>query len=112
MNAKEGPPKRTIQSIRIVDELVWMDDRIHELEDQVEILKKYARWTLWASGDWCNSVDGGDLQDSAEGMGLIKETQMTEPCGDRCACADVYGLDEFPVTCYRYVDWMEESEDA
>lgn len=85
--------------------------RVEQLENQVDILKKYARWTFWASDDWCDNLDGADIQEKAEKMGLIKETQMAEPCGDRCACADVYGLDEFPVTCYRYVDWLEEADD-
>lgn len=49
------------------------------------------------------SFQGGDadaatIQELGVAHGLLSETTATEPCGERCACAEV---NEFPMTCYR-----------
>ena len=88
-------------------------DRIRELEVERDLLIKWFKWTMWTEGDWSGSIDGADLQDQAEKMGLIKMVTQEKPCrDDGCMCAEVYGTDEFPVECFVYADWLkEESED-
>jgi hypothetical protein len=44
-------------------------------------------------------VDGGTIQDYAEQCGLLVRVEVTEPCGERCWCAE-YG--DFPQRCLRY----------
>lgn len=44
-------------------------------------------------------LEGGDVQERAVAAGLLVPTEMREPCGDNCACADVT---DFPTTCYRF----------
>ena len=61
-------------------------------------------------GKWClkelrgenigNDLDGGAAQDKAEELGLLIRVTVTEPCGDRCFCAD---YDDFPTECLRLV---------
>ena len=46
-------------------------------------------------------VDGFDVQDWGEQLGLLKPVEATAPCGEGCYCAEYYG--EFPATCYRLV---------
>lgn len=81
--------------------------KVAELEDRVERLSRFFRWVMWAGGDWCNDVDGADLQEQAESLELIEWVTRDEPCCERCACAEVYGEDEFPVQCYKYAQWLE-----
>jgi hypothetical protein len=86
-----------------------MECRITELEARIELLTKFFKGVMWGcGGEWCDNLDGGDLQDMAEQQGLIVQTTMHEPCGEICACADVMGSDGFPLTCYRYVEWLEK----
>lgn len=51
--------------------------------------------------DWPDygAIEGWDLQEIALRHGLLKPVEVTEPCGENCACAE-YG-DEFPMTCYK-----------
>ena len=48
-------------------------------------------------------IDGGWLQDKAEGLGLLSSVEVTEPCGDGCKCVE-YG--EFPQDCLRETDYL------
>lgn len=47
--------------------------------------------------DVAECFDHGDIQDMLEKYGIILPLQVTEPCGDACACAE-WG---FPASCYR-----------
>lgn len=47
------------------------------------------------------NLDGGDLQEMAVKHGVLEERQVTQPCGEGCACAAVT---EFPTTCYFVAD--------
>ena len=67
-----------------------------------EALEAFFKAVMWQDG-WCNSIDGADLQDLAEAKGLIQLREISEPCCEICACAEIYSEDEFPVQCYRYV---------
>ena len=72
---------------------------------------------LAALGGWClatlrkdnDDIDGGDLQDKAEQLGLLTQVEATEPCGEHCICASVA---EFPMICYRLSEgartWLEK----
>lgn len=44
-------------------------------------------------------ADGGTIQELGEQYGLLKETEMQEPCGEACMCREC-GAD-FPTNCYR-----------
>ncbi len=46
-------------------------------------------------------VDGGTIQDIAVELGVLQVVEVTEPCGDHCACAEV---GDFPLSCYRVFD--------
>ena len=71
-----------------------------ERAEQHQALIAFFKWAMWQEGDWCGAIDGADLQDKAEELGLIEKTIVNEPCCEQCACAEVWG--EFPVECYRY----------
>jgi hypothetical protein len=43
-------------------------------------------------------IDGGWLQERATELGVLIPVAVTEPCGERCDCADLGGI---PGTCYR-----------
>jgi hypothetical protein len=64
----------------------------------LEILK------AWPHG----GVDGFDLQDIAEKHGLLIPVRRTEPCGESCACYEMYGAEEFKggLPCYRHAEWL------
>ena len=79
-------------AIALVEQLPDDDAR----EREVAELRKFAQLIMQAWQD--GGIDGGDLQDIAIGCGLLKPTEMTEPCGEVCICAEV---DDFPATCYR-----------
>lgn len=53
----------------------------------------------------CDYVDGSDLQFIAEKHGLLKQVEMTVPCGDACACLDYCSPGEV-VECYRH-EWKK-----
>jgi hypothetical protein len=82
---------------------VAMAEEIEDLQAKVERLERledFARWVIRGGNcdQWCDDLDGGDIQDKAEELGLIVPVEVTEPCGDNCACAEWAG---FPVTCFR-----------
>lgn len=78
------------------------------MSDKYEALRKFAKWVMWTEGDWCGNIDGADIQDKAEELGLIELYTATEPCCDWCMCAEVY--DDFPVQCYRYTSLLEDDD--
>jgi hypothetical protein len=43
------------------------------------------------------SFDGWEIQDTARKHGLMTHHEVSEPCGEGCACAEF----EFPGECYR-----------
>ena len=87
-------------------------EEIKELQVERDLLIKWFKWTMWTEGDWSGNIDGGDLQDQAEKMGLIKMVTQEKPCrDDGCMCAEVCGTDEFPVECFVYADWLKEESE-
>lgn len=77
---------------------------IEALEFERDTLRTFAQHIMqsWPCGD----VDGGDLQDKAVELGLLKLTEPAprEPCGEGCECAQNCSADEFEsgeVQCYR-----------
>ena len=68
---------------------------------------QYAAFGRWALEQHCNDgepsdVDGDDLQDKAVELGLLVYVPVTEPCGERCWCAEFHG--EFPCECLRLAE--------
>lgn len=61
-------------------------------------LEKFGLVVLEESREDLGDLDGGFLQDTAEELGLLVRTTVTEPCRASCRCVD-YG---FPVDCLRY----------
>lgn len=80
-----------------------------ERAEYTKKLEEFFKWACWTEGDWCGNIDGDEIQDKAEALGLIELTEVKEPCCDGCACAEVYSADEFPVQCYRYVEPTDET---
>ena len=64
------------------------------------MLAKFGEWVLEElRGDNIgDDLDGGAAQDKAEEMGLLVRVRVTEPCGERCQCAE---WDDFPQICLR-----------
>ena len=88
---------------------------LRELADQMAVGYSYQTWgtrVLHAAQDidelrdllrrvitmTLEGADGGDVQVWAASVGLMKEVEVTEPCGDCCTCAEV-GL---PAICYQF----------
>lgn len=71
-------------------------------KEQLAALIKFARWAISESAFKGSDLDGGDIQGQAVALGLLKEVLATEPCGEECDCAE-FG---FPLTCYRFTDFM------
>jgi hypothetical protein len=57
-------------------------------------LRAFVRWVL---DQHTGTIEGCDIEEKAVELGLMTVTEVTEPCGEGCACSD-YG---FPATCYR-----------
>jgi hypothetical protein len=43
------------------------------------------------------SFDGGDIQDLAVFLELLKPTEVDKPCGKNCGCVEF----DFPLICYK-----------
>ena len=72
-----------------------MSNEHQTADEQLRKLRRFAEIVLH---DFVNfSMDGGDIQDAAVSCGLLNVTEVTEPCGDECNCAE-YG---FPAECYK-----------
>ena len=67
-----------------------------------DALRQFALWAISESSFQGGDLDGGDIQGKAVALGLLKEVQATEPCGDQCACAE-FG---FPQECYRFAELL------
>lgn len=52
----------------------------------------------------------GSMQDMGERHGLLIATEVAEPCGEACSCAE-YGA-EFPTECYRFAPCLREAATA
>ena len=46
-------------------------------------------------------LDIVDVQEIMEKHGLIEMTYRLEPCGEDCYCRDEYGINDFPLDCYK-----------
>jgi len=70
---------------------------------QLVQLAELGRWCLLRHReDGCGDLDGGDLQEKAEDLGLLVRVVMEEPCGEFCHCAEY--VDEWPVHCLRLAE--------
>lgn len=69
------------------------------LEAERDSLRAFAQDVMegWPYG----APDGGDLQELAEKLGLLKPVEMAKPCAEECCCAEFYGEDDGPFRCYR-----------
>ena len=70
---------------------------LQERDAEVRALRGFAQELV--SDEWCLNTEG--LQEVMEKHGLLKETQVTEPCGPDCYCETEYGEDIFPTNCYK-----------
>lgn len=76
-----------------------------EIIEVAEKLRGFARDVFMSWPD-IDHLDGFDLQEMGIKHGILLPIQVDEPCGELCACADYYELEEFPVTCYELADFM------
>lgn len=74
-----------------------LHNRTVRLEQELNSLKAFADFMLGVSFDG-GGIDGADIQEKGAELGLLREQEMQEPCGEDCACAEVC---DFPTTCYR-----------
>ena len=65
-------------------------------------LAEFGAWALAKSREDLGDLDGGDLQDKAEELGLLIRVPVEKPCGEFCRCAEY--ADEWPWTCLRLSD--------
>jgi len=49
---------------------------------------------------WGETLDGFELQELGEKHGVLVAYEMSKPCGEHCGCAEFYGEDDAPWTCY------------
>lgn len=68
---------------------------------QQNALIAFAKWVLDTTAHGC-SLDGDDVTQKAEMLGLVERDEVTEPCNEGCACSD-HG---FPTICYRFTDLL------
>lgn len=73
-------------------------EHIQRMATELNALRDFARRIM---ENWPNDVgiEGDVLQEIAAKFGLIAPTDVTEPCGEVCFCAQYVG--DFPTTCYR-----------
>ena len=67
------------------------------MKPKLSNFKEFANEMIALSKD-SDFIDGGDIQNAAIRCGLLKEVMATEPCGEKCACAE---YDDWPMECYR-----------
>ncbi len=74
-----------------------------------DALRSFAQFVMesWPDGD----IDGGELQDKAVELGLLKleDPAPTEPCGEGCSCAEYYSDEDWAkseVQCYRKTELL------
>jgi hypothetical protein len=84
------------------------DERVQELQARLDqsathapsSLEKFAIAILESSREhFAADVDGGEIQDTAEKLGVLVPVDVSGPCGADCTCAE---FGDFPQTCYRY----------
>jgi hypothetical protein len=80
-----------LQSARAADKA-----RIKFLEGLQSKLAPFALEIMRAANQGA-SFDGWEIQDTARKHGLMTHHEVSEPCGEGCACAEF----EFPGECYR-----------
>lgn len=74
---------------------------LHDAADTLDALRAFAARMM---EDWPDECDF-DLQDAAVEYGLLAlaDPAPTEPCGERCSCAEYFGEEDWAagVQCYR-----------
>lgn len=69
-------------------------------QEYTEKLATLGQWVIDQSREY--DIDGGDVQDKMEELGLLVRITVNEPCGETCRCLEYY--DEFPAECLRLVE--------
>jgi hypothetical protein len=77
-------------------------DELDKRDKQIAKLQKFIRELSWSDNAWCRDISGRRLESMLEDRGLIDIAEITEPCCDECKCAEWYGVDKFPLVCYRW----------
>lgn len=67
------------------------------VNDNIRAFIRELAQLCWEGG----SLDGGDLQDMLVKHGMLTPVTMAKPCEPDCFCGSEYGLDAFPLTCYK-----------
>lgn len=57
-------------------------------------------------------VDGGQLQDEAERLGVLVKVKMAEFCAETCNCAEYFDSAELPVECLRLSEGVKQARAA
>lgn len=88
-----------------VDPFRVLAAEVRRLEVERDRLRGFAQAVMevWPEGD----MDCGDLQDIAVNHGILEPQQMASPCSESCYCAEYYGPDDWPITCYRHTELMK-----
>jgi hypothetical protein len=86
---------------RNIEMLVEENKRMTAERDALRIFAQFVM-EAWPDDD----IDGGDLQDKAVELGLLKleDPAPTDSCGEYCRCAEMYSCEEWEngeVMCYR-----------
>lgn len=98
---------------------LWIEDLANELEQLgVRVERAAAPSPLaeffrraWETASEGRELDGSQIQEWGEQLGLLRGIEVTEPCGDGCNCDEMTGGD-FPMTCYRPTDLAGAAPDT
>lgn len=71
---------------------------IEMTQETMRMLAEFGAWCLARQREDFADLDGWEIQEEAEAMGLLVRVPVTEACGDDCACAE---SGEFPTQCLR-----------
>lgn len=72
-----------------------------------QLVQQLGEWVIHEHRAEMGDLDGASIQDKLGELGLLERVPVTEPCGERCSCAEY--VDEWPAQCLRLVT-IEESD--
>jgi hypothetical protein len=91
-------------------ELFVVRQQLEDARKDTANLLKFAGHIILQDDGGPYEIDGGDIQEWATDCGLYGLQEMTEPCGETCACTE--NDSEFPVECFRYTELCKRAIEA
>jgi hypothetical protein len=76
-----------------------------KLEAERDLLRAFAQAVMRGFPE-THGVDGFEAQDLAVKYGLLAPVEVTEPCGEGCACAEFDDDFSGGATCYRRTELL------